>query len=83
MNPYFGFRYKPVGLSFSSFSYQLTMMKFSLNDGSDPLLLRLLITRASCLLDLGEKELAFKDRRRLMIAAKIQVKKTITGNDLS
>ena len=76
MNPYFGFRYEQIGLGFNSFNNKLILARFAMNDGSDSLIPRVLLTRASCLLELGELDLAFHDRRRLLLACKIMVKKS-------
>ena len=72
LSPYFGIRYKPSGICFNSFNSQETFIKYTFQQGIEPFIPRLLITRASCLLEVGERTLAFLDRRRLMLAAKIQ-----------
>ena len=73
LNPYFGFRYEQAGLGFNAFNNKIILSRFTMNDGSDSLIPRLLLTRATCLLEIGETELAFQDRRRLLLSLKILV----------
>jgi len=75
MNPYFGLQYQDVGVTFNRLFYSPKVMpNFDKQNGREPIIIRYLITRIACLIDLDQPELAALDRRRLVLAAKLQNK---------